>query len=84
MHRSLLLRMGQGCRSHRFDLDPFAIDPDDDSGPAEFIIAAGENQLGLAAMEAMAAEGDVAPLPIKAALHQFCFVEAIFQRDLIQ
>ena len=73
-----------GCRLHRLNLDPFAVHPDDDSGPTEFLIAAGKNQLGLATREAMTTEADVAPFAIKAALHQFCFTEAILENDLVK
>ena len=43
--------MDQGCRSKRFDFHPFAVNPDDDFGPAKFLVAAEEVQLGLTARE---------------------------------
>lgn len=78
------LDIDQGCRSKRFDLDPLAVDPDDDSGPAEFLIAAEKIELGLTAREAAEAEANVTAFTIQTALNQFGFTKAVLEDDLVQ
>ena len=75
--------MDQGCRSKRFDFHPFAVNPDDDFGPAKFLVAAEEVQLCLTARESTEAEANEAAFAIQAALHKFCFAEAVLEDDLV-
>jgi len=75
--------MDQGCRSKRFDLDPLAVNPYNYLYPAKFLVAAEEVQLCLTARESTEAEANEAAFAIQAALHKFCFAEAVLEDDLV-
>ena len=71
------------CDSKGFNLNPFAIHPNDYFCSAKFLIIGEQVEFGFATGESMPAEADVTPLSVEVAFNQFGLSESILEDNFV-